>query len=118
MGAECSNEADCRPMPWDCMSMSVTPGGREHVPGAPAVKVQNVESKPLLHRAALMGSVVELEALIAQGADVDAVDSQRMTALHMASANGHMVISSPQPVCMGTCACMLTEGVRRKRRLS
>ncbi len=73
--------------------MSVTPGGRDVVPGAPAVTVHDVESKPPLHRAALIGSVFELEALIAQGADVDAVDSQRMTALHMAAANGHMVTS-------------------------
>lgn len=58
---------------------------------APAVIVHDVHTKPPLHRAALIGDAVKLEALIAEGADVDEFDRQQMTALHMAAANGHMV---------------------------
>ena len=44
-----------------------------------------------LHRAALIGSVEDIEVLLAKGSDVDAFDEKGMTALHMTAANGHMV---------------------------
>ena len=60
--------------------------------GAEPNRVGGIDIEHVLHRAAYQGNVAMLTALLDHGYEVDAVDPENWTPLHMASDQGHVEV--------------------------